>query len=155
MANADRRESDRRYRRKNREAISQRRAVLRRERVNREGHDADRARNRRSAHGANYVEVLALMWDQQGGRCYLCGEEMTREQVTVDHDHACCSPKRSCLACRRGLACRRCNVLIGQVYDDPELLRRIADNLESAAKVARARIAAKPVQFEITPGNRT
>jgi len=140
-----------RYRDKNREAISQRRAVLRREKIAREGPERERVRNRRVAHGPDYAQVFALMWDEQGGRCYLCDEEMDRTRAEFDHDHSCCPSGRSCGACRRGLACTRCNRLIGQVEDDPGLLRHIADNLESRAKVTRLRIAAKPVQLEMAP----
>jgi len=121
----------RRYRRKNGEALNLRRAER--------------------EHGSDYTQVFAAMWDGQGGRCYLCGQEMIRSKANVDHDHACCPPRRSCSACRRGLACHRCNALIGQVKDDPELLRRIAGNLESRTPAARLRIAAKPVQLEMTP----
>lgn len=146
---ADRAEQSRRYRRKNREAISQRRAELRRDKIAREGIDKERLRRRRNSHGADYAEVVAAMWLEQAGRCYLCGDEMNRNQAVIDHDHNCCPPTRSCSACRRGLACHRCNRLIGQFGDDPEQMRRMADNLESRARAARLRIAAKPVQLEM------
>jgi Recombination endonuclease VII len=149
----DRREADRRYRLKNREAILARRAALRHEKLAQEGPASERSRGRRSAHGSGFARAFAKMWDEQGGQCYLCGDELTPAKAEVDHDHACCPPGKSCDACRRGLACTRCNRLIGQVQDDPELLRRIAGNLESRASVVRLRIAAKPVQLEITlPG---
>ena len=44
--------------------------------------------------------------------------------------------------CQRGIACQRCNRLIGIVKDDAALLRRIADGLEVAAAAAGERIAA-------------
>lgn len=71
----------------------------------------------------------------QDGRCYLCEEPLqlgVRTRVNIDHDWRCCPSGKSCAFCRRGLACKRCNLLIGRVSDDPELLRRIADNLEAA-----------------------
>lgn len=56
---------------------------------------------------------------------------------------------REAIACRRGLACTRCNLLIGMADDDPDLLRLIADNLESAIEACRARIAAQSQQLEM------
>ena len=31
----------------------------------------------------------------------------------VDHFHGCCGPTRSCVKCRRGLLCNRCNFEMG------------------------------------------
>ena len=104
---------------------------------------------RMRAHGPMAEEMLAAMWEQQGGCCYLCCEPLEREQAVVDHDHACCRRPKTCAACRRGFACHRCNRLIGAVGDDPDLLRRIAANLDLAIQVTRPLIAAKPVQLEI------
>lgn len=70
-------------------------------------------------------------WEQlleaQGGCCYLCGDEMA--EPVIDHDHRCCPAGKSCSACRRGLACRSCNLVIGNAYDDPERLIKIAYSL--------------------------
>jgi hypothetical protein len=51
--------------------------------------------------------------------------------------------------CRRGLACNRCNTLIGTVADDPELLRRIAGNLELVLAATALRLAEKPEQMAL------
>jgi len=73
------------------------------------------------------------MWLAQDGRCYLCGEAMTGDRAgQIDHDHSCCAPQKSCPSCRRGLACIRCNMVIGMVYESPDRLRVIADALEAA-----------------------
>jgi hypothetical protein len=77
------------------------------------------------------------IWDAQAGRCYLCEEPLSEQGgylVVVEHDHRCCPQERSCSQCRRGLACHRCNVLIGLARDDPQLLRRIAANLSAAKR---------------------
>ena len=81
------------------------------------------------------LEDWAALWDFQGGRCYLCGCPMSKELkakdgAVIDHDHACCGPLKSCRFCRRGLACRLCNLVVGCAHDDPARLRLIADNLE-------------------------
>jgi Recombination endonuclease VII len=92
------------------------------------------------------------MLDAQDGRCYLCGDELSYGEAVIDHDHACCSPtpmkqSLSCSYCRRGLACVRCNHVIGHAGDDPERLLRIAANLAAVLPIVQARIASKPLQL--------
>ena len=72
-----------------------------------------------------------MLWEQQKGCCYLCGDELERGHVHIDHDHGCCKEGKSCILCRRGLACRGCNWIIGWAGESVEKLRRIADNFES------------------------
>lgn len=98
------------------------------------------AEDRKYRHGIRLDEWEA-MWAAQDGCCYLCGDELTPGKGThIDHDHNCCK-KRSCGACRRGLACHNCNVAIGLAHDDPARLRRMADALERAQAEMAARIA--------------
>lgn len=68
----------------------------------------------------------------QGG-CLICGSQLPRGvgRWHVDHDHACCSGHYSCGACVRGVLCSPCNMGLGQFRDDPEVLRRAADYIES------------------------
>lgn len=71
------------------------------------------------------------MWAKQGGLCASCGVALLpkgREpsSVTVDHDHNCCPPQRSCGNCVRGLICRQCNQVLGHAGDDERLLQRAA-----------------------------
>jgi hypothetical protein len=117
-------------------------AAMRRYRKTQKFRDAVSARR----HGPNIAEDFAAMWSAQAGCCYLCDIPLTPAKARIDHDHRCCPVTRSCHLCRRGLACNRCNQLIGQVADDPALLRRIADNLERVLGPTRERIAAKPRQ---------
>lgn len=112
---------------------------------------ARRARDvrlRMGRHGPRIEEWIAEALIEQDGRCYLCGDQLGpgRQDVAIDHDHTCCEAAFSCSACRRGLACQRCNRLIGMAFDDPALLRRIADALEVALSAAQSRIATKPLQ---------
>ena len=109
-----------------------------------------REAQQRSRHGdpAFLEEMLA----RQAGRCYLCGNDLElgpRNAVNVDHDHDHCPSRKSCPVCRRGLTCNRCNSAIGLLDDDPELIRRVADNLEAARLAARGRIAAAPQQMTL------
>lgn len=91
------------------------------------------------------------MWTAQDGRCYLCGDELDPERrkgrVHVEHDHSCCGKQKSCLICRRGLACQGCNQAIGCALDDPDRLRRIADALEIAQQGVEQRRASAEEQF--------
>ena len=103
--------------------------------------------SRRSKHGTDWLELFRALWDAQQGLCYLCGDPLQVEAyraIHLDHDHSCCPLGRSCAICRRGLACKMCNVLIGHASDDPERLRRIADNLEIANAAVRERMAEAP-----------
>lgn len=75
-------------------------------------------------------EQWMKFWREQQGCCYLCDEPMNPLAAVVEHDHSCCGPKYSCPECWRGLACKRCNLILGWAQDDPELLRQIAIRLE-------------------------
>lgn len=59
-------------------------------------------------------------WDwlhaQQEERCALCGEpENKNSRLSLDHDHSCHGPGRSCKKCIRGLLCDLCNRMLGLV----------------------------------------
>jgi hypothetical protein len=64
---------------------------------------------------------------EQGGRCYLCRrtpEEASpkRPVLFLDHNHKCCSREKSCPKCARALLCNRCNIFVGWIERNPELL---------------------------------
>jgi hypothetical protein len=108
-------------------------------------------------HGPDVASVTAALWEQQGGKCYLCGIYLVPDagsSVVLDHDHRCCPKQKSCQYCRRGLACDYCNTLVGLADDDAALLRQIADNLEAAIADVTARLASKPRQLHIEDGAR-
>lgn len=44
--------------------------------------------------------------------CELCGSE---ENLSIDHDHACCPGSYSCGKCVRGVLCSECNSKLGVV----------------------------------------
>lgn len=105
--------------------------------------EKERARNR--VHGRRYFlkhrfGLTLAQWDQmliaQSGRCYLCGDPLV-SRVDIDHAHTCCPGIKSCGKCIRGLACQQCNQGIGQFQDDPDRMRRAADNLEAANRRLR------------------
>lgn len=100
---------------------------------------AERARGNTRSYYLKYQHGITAerwkeLWERQQGLCYLCKEPLDADtkNVHVDHDHNCCSGQRSCGKCVRGLACQLCNQGIGQFKDDPDRMRKVADNLEKA-----------------------
>lgn len=97
----------------------------------------------RGLHRVDWDTMFEGFMSAQDGKCYLCGDPLDRETpkgIHLDHDHECCPLGRSCERCRRGLACKDCNRLIGIAREDAAKLRRIADNLERAKEQAKERI---------------
>jgi hypothetical protein len=64
---------------------------------------------------------ITRMRAEQGGKCRLCRCELP-DRFAIDHDHRCCSGRRSCGKCIRGLLCKRCNVLVGYLESTPKKL---------------------------------
>lgn len=73
-------------------------------------------------YGLTSADVEALL-DKQGGGCAICGSRNWPEwgKPVVDHDHATGEV--------RGLLCVSCNAGVGQLRDDPELLRKALEYL--------------------------
>ncbi len=77
----------------------------------------------------DYASMLA----SQSGRCAVCGTDTPRGQFNtwhIDHDHRCCPDSSSCGRCVRGLLCNNCNVGLGNLQDDPDVLRKAIEYLE-------------------------
>ena len=75
-----------------------------------------------------YFEILKL----QNNCCYICKKPQmaSKTRLSIDHDHNCCSGQISCGKCFRGLLCNMCNVTLGYVKDDIELLKAMITYLE-------------------------
>ena len=113
------------------------RAAAEAERVRRwrEAHAADPAfaeRNRLRQlfrlYGLEPAEAHTL-FDAFYSRCAICGQVETAvsrtgrpKSISVDHDHD--------TGRIRGVLCDRCNLALGYLRDNPDLLRRAADYLE-------------------------
>jgi hypothetical protein len=54
--------------------------------------------------------------------CAVCG---TKENLHIDHDHACCPGVKTCGKCVRGVLCRRHNTALGNVRDSVEELKAL------------------------------
>lgn len=69
------------------------------------------------------VEVYWLIYEFQGGRCYICRRATgVRKRLSVDHDHK--------TGLVRGLLCTMCNRnVLGHLRDDPEAVQRAKDYL--------------------------
>lgn len=75
-----------------------------------------------------YFEMLAA----QNNVCAICKKPcLTSKRLAVDHDHKCCSGKKACGRCVRGLLCYRCNHMLATAQDDPDLLTTASAYLKS------------------------
>lgn len=108
--------------------------------------DWRRATNFRSRKDRLRAEIVSELWHGQDGRCYLCGDSVAQDVAILEHDHRCCPPMYFCRYCIRGVACPRCNHVIGHAGDDPARLELIARNLRAALTETDARLASKPEQ---------
>jgi hypothetical protein len=82
--------------------------------------------------GYNYnltIEDYARMLNAQDGHCATCpATEPTTGRVRrlhVDHDHSCCPGSKSCGRCVRGLLCSTCNMALGGIKEDIEILQNM------------------------------
>ena len=77
------------------------------------------ATSRKYYYGITLEEFNAKMLAQDG-KCAICGRPL--ERPDLDHNHACCSGKKSCGKCIRGILCRPCNTFIGLAQESIEIL---------------------------------
>lgn len=73
-------------------------------------------------------QYRALLQNQQGV-CAICGAVPNGKRLAVDHDHA--------TGAVRALLCQRCNLCLGQVEDDPALMRRMIRYINQHSKNTR------------------
>lgn len=59
--------------------------------------------------------------------CQGCGGS---DRLHVDHDHDCCPTTPTCGKCTRGMLCHGCNLALGGVREDPEILKNLILYLE-------------------------
>jgi hypothetical protein len=77
------------------------------------------------------MEQYEMMYAAQEGLCAICGREETSARFTylaIDHCHH--------TGDIRGLLCSRCNIVIGQMEENPDLLRKAAAYIERFQDVA-------------------
>lgn len=74
-------------------------------------------------------EMFESMQQFQNNACAICGK-VFEQTPHVDHNHACCSGKKSCGKCIRGLLCHHCNAGLGNFKDEVELLLKAIQYLQ-------------------------
>jgi hypothetical protein len=78
---------------------------------------------RRRIYGLSVADMQVLN-QSQGGRCPGCLRNLKGVRVNIDHCHTTGKV--------RGLLCNRCNIHMGGLKDDPEILIRLANYLREA-----------------------
>lgn len=72
--------------------------------------DSDPERDKLNKKKAHILRSYKIDWDTYlqmiAGGCEVCGE---KENLHIDHDHACCPQERTCGKCVRGVLCGRHN----------------------------------------------
>lgn len=78
------------------------------------------------------IEALWEWYAAVDGRCEVCGTPESITRLHVDHDSSCCPTHpndKKCGGCNRGLLCKGCNTLLGNVNDNPDTLIKAANYL--------------------------
>lgn len=78
------------------------------------------------------VEQHIEMWEAQGGRCKICGDEVAAHSEDK-HKVACIDHCHRTLKVR-GLLCWHCNIGLGKFFDEPERLANAIKYLEENAE---------------------
>ena len=78
---------------------------------------------------------MTLLLLRSGGICEICRDPATEGLLHVDHDHSCCNYPRgatiqSCGNCVRALLCRRCNLLVGAIENNIDLVEDVQKYLQ-------------------------
>lgn len=94
---------------------------------------ADKNKEKRQAASRKYEYNIAPQEyerkkAEQHNKCAICRQEA--DLLVVDHRHACCSTRRTCGKCNRGLLCRSCNTAIGLLKESEEIFRNAIEYLK-------------------------
>ncbi len=54
------------------------------------------------------TQFTLQLWQEQNGRCYLCGGPVVLEAAQLEHDHRCCPAAKWCSYCVRGAGRQAC-----------------------------------------------
>ncbi len=78
------------------------------------------ANNKQRFYGLSELDAFRVI---EAAGCEICGERNESRLLAVDHCHE--------TGVNRGVLCDRCNLALGNMRDNPGLLRRAADYIES------------------------
>jgi len=75
------------------------------------------------------IDDYTKMFNNQNGLCAVCNRSQTNcvKKLAVDHDH-----KTGKI---RALLCANCNLTLGLVHDDPEILKKLISYLENYNRI--------------------
>ena len=125
--------ANRRYYEKNREKEKARASKWRKE--NQEWYKAYVEKNRERIRGNSRKFEYSITPEEyerkkaeQGGKCAICRQET--DLLVVDHAHSCCSDRKTCGNCNRGLLCRSCNTAIGLLKESVEIFNNAIQYLK-------------------------
>jgi hypothetical protein len=92
-------------------------------------------------YGLSTAQVNLLM---QEDVCEICGRFL-EGKLCVDHDHK--------TGIVRGVLCKRCNIALGCMNDDPHVFRKAAEYLEGNRKhnITPARVGSRMVKRKLSP----
>jgi hypothetical protein len=79
------------------------------------------------------VEEYILMLENQNGVCYICNNQESsskKKRLSVDHNHLCCGKGKACKKCVRKLLCSQCNIALGAVKDNLQILKNMIKYIE-------------------------
>lgn len=82
------------------------------------------------------LEQFENILHKQNGKCTICRSILRikgsngQDKFQIDHDHKCCPSSKTCGNCIRSILCSRCNLVIGLMEDNPEILQNAANYLE-------------------------
>jgi hypothetical protein len=97
-----------------------------------ENRDRIKAGYRTRWHGITQEQLDAKM-AEQNNCCAVCLKPFEKTPH-IDHNHKCCSVRRTCGKCNRGLLCDDCNLGLGRFKDDIEVLTRAIQYLNKHRK---------------------
>ena len=75
-------------------------------------------------------EEFDKLFENQGKKCAVCGNNESGKCWCVDHDHSCCGQVRACSKCIRGIICTPCNLMLGGARDNKEILAKAIKYLD-------------------------
>jgi len=96
--------------------------IINRERKNKKSYFISRRRTHLKYTYNMSLEEYNKLWQEQDGKCFICGEESIGEMLHVDHNHKTGEIRR--------LLCRRCNVMVGWLESHKNIVNDVIKYLK-------------------------